>query len=541
MVEYQSRATQFVGGADGSGGHCDIRATVHRNITVAEMWNKRGEMSVWVVRGTIAAPRITKMLDSNSLLRIVPVSRIASGVAKTAITTVAAIGLILCLAPALAAKSGGGGHSGGGGGGHAGGGAHFSASRGSASHFSGRAAPHFSAHASPHISASRFRAAPSSRITHVTPSAVHPLAATAHPLVTTARPLAAGAHTAFHHPAGGADPASFLAHRHFAGGPAFRPFFGRGWHPYRHLGWIGPLFWPYAYGDIFYCSLWSSAYCGYDPFWAYGYGDVYESIFSPYNYDQYVQGPGAPERMTSLTQGMAESCADEAAEVIGWPINQIQDAVQPSQQQGALLDGLGNAIVKASDEIKSNCPATVAFTPPERLAQMQQRLQGLVDAVNIVDPPLAKFYDSLSDEQKARFNDIAPPQPQGAQAQQGQGQETGQAPAPTIQAQCDASTMAWPGDKIDQVVKPTDVQQAKLNALQSALAQGADTIKAACPAEMPATPPSRLEAVGKRLQAMLQAVLTVQPALADFYNSLSDDQKARFNAMGLQLFAANQE
>ena len=40
---------------------------------------------------------------------------------------------------------------------------------------------------------------------------------------------------------------------------------------------------------------------------------------------------------------------------------------------------------------------------------------------------------------------------------------------------------------------------------------------------------------------MLQAVTTVQPALADFYSSLTDDQKARFNAMGLQLFAANQE
>jgi hypothetical protein len=65
-------------------------------------------------------------------------------------------------------------------------------------------------------------------------------------------------------------------------------------------------------------------------------------------------------------------------------------------------------------------------------------------------------------------------------------------------------------------------------------------IKAACPSEIPATPPSRLEAVGKRLQAMLQAVETVQPALADFYGALSDDQKARFNAMGQQLFAASQ-
>jgi len=354
-----------------------------------------------------------------------------------------------------------------------------------------------------------------------------------------------GSHvTAFahHHAVGGADPASFMAHRHFAGSPAFRPFFGHGWHPYHHLGWIGPLFWPYAYGDFFYYALWPSDYEYIDPFWAYGYGDIYESIFSPYDYGEYVQGSGAPERMTSLTQGMGQSCADEAAEVTGWPINQIQDAVQPNPQQSGLLDGLGNAIVKASDEIKSHCPTTVAFTPTDRLGQMKQRLQALVDAVNLISPPLTGFYDSLSDEQKARFNAIAPPaSPPSQNAQSVQGQSQAQQDQPGVQAQCNASVMAWPTDQIDNALHPNDAQRAKLDALQSALSQASDTIKAACPSEVPATPPSRLDAIGNRLQAMLKAVETVQPTLADFYNSLSDDQKARFNTMGKQLFAQNQQ
>ena len=347
--------------------------------------------------------------------------------------------------------------------------------------------------------------------------------------------MAAGAHfTPLAHTAFRADPRVFAAHRRFAGDPAFRPFLRSGWHPYHHLGWIGPLFWPYAYGDFFYASLWPDDYYDVDPFWAYGYGDIYEAVFSPYTYDEYVQGPGAPARMTALTQGMTQSCTDEAAEVTGWPIDQIQAAVQPNEQQGALLDRLGNAIVKASDEIRSHCPTTVAFTPTARLAAMQQRLRALADGVNIVEPPLAKFYDALSDEQKARFNDIAPPASKNAQAQ-------GRQAAPSLQAQCGANIMAWPTDQIDRVVRPDGAQRTKLEALQSAAAQAADTIRAACPSEMPATPPGRLAAVGKRLQAMLQAVETMQPVLADFYNSLSDDQKARFNAMGKQLFAANQE
>ena len=56
-----------------------------------------------------------------------------------------------------------------------------------------------------------------------------------------------------------------------------------GW--WRHgnggYGWVGPLFWPFAYYDIYDYAFW-----GYDPsFWGYGYGDIYAGIFAPYGYD----------------------------------------------------------------------------------------------------------------------------------------------------------------------------------------------------------------------------------------------------------------
>ena len=37
-----------------------------------------------------------------------------------------------------------------------------------------------------------------------------------------------------------------------------------------------------------------------------------------------------------------------------------------------------------------------------------------------------------------------------------------------------------------------------------------------------------------RLSAMLQALDAAQPALAKFYGSLSDEQKARFDRLGAQ-------
>ena len=39
----------------------------------------------------------------------------------------------------------------------------------------------------------------------------------------------------------------------------------------------------------------------------------------------------------------------------------------------------------------------------------------------------------------------------------------------------------------------------------------------------------RLEAIEQRLDAMLRAIQTVQPALEKFYGALSDEQKERFN------------
>jgi len=339
----------------------------------------------------------------------------------------------------------------------------------------------------------------------------------------------AGLHASVNHLSGAASAQNFAAHRNFARIGALRPFLNDPWHRrhHNHLGWIGPVFWPYAYGDVFYYALWPYEYAEYDPFWAYGYGDVYQAIFPTYDYGTYVRGRGGASRMTALRNSVAQSCTDEAAEVTGWPIDQIQAAVQPDQQQLRLLDDLGNAVVKASAVIKSHCPQQVAFTAPARLADMQARLEGLVQAIDIVQPPLAKFYDALNDEQRARFNALGEPQgrrPQGREAAQ------------NLQNQCGENGLAWPAEQIGQVVRPNGEQRARLDALDAAAREAADAIKAACPGELPATPPDRLAAEGKRLQVILQAVETIRPKLDAFYASLSNEQKARFNTIGRQLF-----
>ena len=65
-------------------------------------------------------------------------------------------------------------------------------------------------------------------------------------------------------------------------------------------------------------------------------------------------------------------------------------------------------------------------------------------------------------------------------------------------------------------------------------------LQEACPNDTPLTPPGRLEAMQQRLKAMIDAANTVKPALADFYGSLSNEQKARFNRLGRELAKADE-
>ena len=89
-----------------------------------------------------------------------------------------------------------------------------------------------------------------------------------------------------------------------------------------------------------------------------------------------------------------------------------------------------------------------------------------------------------------------------------------------------------PIDRIAGAVSPNAEQRALLDALGDASAQAAKAIKDACPTDVAHTPAGRLDAMEQRVAAMVQGVGLIRPPLESFYNALSDEQKARFNAIG---------
>jgi hypothetical protein len=90
---------------------------------------------------------------------------------------------------------------------------------------------------------------------------------------------------------------------------------------------------------------------------------------------------------------------------------------------------------------------------------------------------------------------------------------------------------SWSADVIEETLSLNDAQRAKFDGLKTASQQAIQHLNESCPKDEPASPTARLEAQERRLSAMLEAVRTVQPALDDFYATLSDEQKARLAAI----------
>jgi hypothetical protein len=286
-------------------------------------------------------------------------------------------------------------------------------------------------------------------------------------------------------------------------------------------GWVGPLFWPFAASDIHDYTLWGDG----TGFWNYSYPDIYAAIFAPYGRDELAAyaGPRPHGRRHRSVPSLVQLCGE--SEMAGLQVEQIAQAIQPNEAQRAALDDLAGAWIAAAQMIRASCPTQAALTARDRLAVMQQRIGAMMQAALAVQPPLVKFYDLLEDEQEARLNALAEDRRRmsaGNGAVEAPAQECGAAQPAALQ---------WPADEIETRLRLNDTQRAALKALANANAGAVDILLSDCQPDA-VTLPARLDAVNGRLAAMQQAVYLVNAALEGLYATLSDEQKAQFEAIG---------
>jgi hypothetical protein len=293
----------------------------------------------------------------------------------------------------------------------------------------------------------------------------------------------------------------------------------KGWwqHADGGYGWVGPLFWPFAYYDIIDYTLWGDGM----GFWGYGYRDIYAAIFTPYDENElagYMTPPRhhRPGRVPSL----AQICGDDFSEFARLPVEQIRGTIRSSEEQRAALDELANASGEAAQTVSAACPTQAAATAPARLKAMQARLEAMKAAIARVRNPFETFWEMLDGDQKAQLKAFS-------------GQRAQFAPkVPFAQSCTPPDALPWPAKEIEARLHLNDEQRVDLAVLQHMSGLASNTMNFDCQPDENLSPPDRLATAESRIEAMLDAIKQVAPALDDFLGSLNDEQKAQFESIG---------
>ena len=299
------------------------------------------------------------------------------------------------------------------------------------------------------------------------------------------------------------------------------------------LGVVGPRTWPNAYEDVIGFALWPADYAA--RLRAHGIGDVLTAILAPPRSTK----PGMrlaradaadPTKRDAASGDPSGACGESGGTTPAWPAAAIEHSLDLSPPQRGALDELKAAVGKAVASIKATCRDEAALSPVERLRSLQNTLWAVHDAAILIRAPLTKFYATLTEQQRKQF--VVPAGKIDSRAMAMAAQPANRA---EFARMCGApGSNAWPTKYIDQVLRPTDAQRASLETLQKKSFEMAQFLMASCLQPTPTTPAARLDSASDRLTAVIFAASTVSLAFNDFYNQLSDEQKAKLNSFGQQ-------
>ena len=312
--------------------------------------------------------------------------------------------------------------------------------------------------------------------------------------------------------------------------------------------WAGPVFWPDGFADMFGYAARSEG--AETRFWTAGFADVVAGVLAPTAPEggtargRTLAKAGGDDRTTGAGSDMPAptACAASSARAADQIATHIAQTAPPTPEQQEAFASLRTALAQAGEMLVRACPREPVMTAPARLAAMRERLWAMQSAALAVRGPLAAFRDGLDNAQKTKL-DGSPADDAKAEA----------AAKPPARMKTDAATAAQAGGaggvvrlchlqaqtasaqapaRLRAGLTLDKEQQASLKSLTDLSGGMAKFMVASCPADPPTGAVARLDAALGRLDAMLYALGVVAPPLQGFYGSLSDEQKARFDALG---------
>lgn len=292
------------------------------------------------------------------------------------------------------------------------------------------------------------------------------------------------------------------------------------------------MFWPIAapgaFEDMLGYAFWPREYGR--QFWSHGPRDIMRVMTAPTAAFAADAEDGSPRRRLQTAMVMSASandsnraiCVARVKDQAMRPLDRIDQAISLTLEQRQGLDALRTTVRTAIDGEAAACRGDLPATQPERLRAMIDGLWAMRYAEFRIRPALETFYGSLTDAQKAQLAEE--PQTVGSS-------EAAPAP-PTPAAICSEPVAADgnPFDPIQRALQPTPEQRKSLQMLYGASMEMAQFLTTTCPTETPDTPMARLSAASDRVMSLLHAAMNIEPMLGEFYASLSDQQRRRFNS-----------
>jgi hypothetical protein len=283
-------------------------------------------------------------------------------------------------------------------------------------------------------------------------------------------------------------------------------------------------------GVVFGYAFWPNDYS--NDFAQYGFGTIAAAISG-----SQTAAPTADRRRQAATTGQATganarrdflpSCDINDSATGDWVTGQIKRQLRPTPAQLAALVDVRNQLIEGATAVRSRCRTSNSDSPLERLSELKQRIWAIHNVDVLARPSIKSFYDTLTDRQKAAFKTVPPPPAQNRNAVAAPMGERYQACA-----MAGGNTAQGLIDAIASKVQPKGEQQASLDNFGKVSAQMEKMLSASCAQPLADSPLGRLDAADDQLVTINYATLNMEIALNAFYSTLSDDQKANFDAFG---------
>lgn len=295
----------------------------------------------------------------------------------------------------------------------------------------------------------------------------------------------------------------------------------------------GPaVFWPIAAPDAFEDMLgyafWPRDYGR--QFWSHGPHDIMRAMTAPTAaFAAQARDRGTRRRLPAALVSAANAAASDHAACIARvkdramrPLDRLDEAIHLTREQQQELKELRDAVRAAIEGEAAACRSDLPATQPERLRAMIDGLWAMRYAEFRIRPAIETFYGSLTEAQKAQLTEE--PLTVGS---------SDSTSAATPAAICGEAVTgdANPFGPIQRALLPTDEQRKSLQMLYGASMEMVQFLTSTCPTETPPTPMARLDAASDRVMSLLHAAMNIEPMIGQFYASLSDRQRRRFNAI----------